>query len=165
MPMKSFYLIFFIKKIFRYLKLCHTLPEVLGISGPRAVLTSWPDLESGFARDLFALWCSDVRNSIVLTSRAGVGTLGRQLFDGQSTGLSSVTLELKQRVKLEGLELEEYRRKERERNGASAAAAAEKRAATAAESSDEDTEELMQRPTNNHHHQGHQVTQPGGKNR
>ena len=64
------------------------------------MLASWPDLECGFARDLFALWCSDSRNSIVLTSRAGAGTLGRKLLD--QPALKTVTLELKQRVKLEG---------------------------------------------------------------
>lgn len=99
----------------RYLQLCHTLPEVLKIPGSKVVLTSWPDLECGFARDLFALWCSDSRNSVVLTSRSGAGTLGRKLYD--QPGLKSVTLELKQRVKLEGMELEEHRRrKERERD-------------------------------------------------
>ena len=85
----------------RYLQLCHTLPEVLRISGSKVVLSSMPDLECGFARDLFALWCSDPRNSIVLTSRPGQGTLGRRLCDQPS--LKSVTLELKQRVKLEGI--------------------------------------------------------------
>ena len=100
--------------LFRYLQLCHTLPEVLKIPGSKVVLTSWPDLECGFARDLFALWCSDARNSVVLTSRSGAGTLGRKLYD--QPGLKQVTLELKQRVKLEGMELEEHRRrKEREK--------------------------------------------------
>jgi len=100
---------------FRYLQLCHTLPEVLRIPGSRVVLSSWPDLECGFGRDLFALWCSDSRNSIILTSRSGPNTLGRKLYDNPN--LESVTLELKQRVKLEGLELDEYRRKEREKMG------------------------------------------------
>ena len=58
-------------------------------------------MESGFARDLFALWCPDARNSIVLTSRAGANTLGRKLLDNPN--LKSITLEVKQRVKLDGL--------------------------------------------------------------
>ena len=82
------------------MQLCHTLPEVLRIPGSRVVLSSWPDLECGFGRDLFALWCSDSRNSIILTSRSGPNTLGRKLYDNPN--LESVTLELKQRVKLEG---------------------------------------------------------------
>jgi Cft2 family RNA processing exonuclease len=50
--------------------------------------------------NLFALWCSDARNSIILTSRSGQGTLGQRLHDQRN--LKSVTLELKQLVKLEG---------------------------------------------------------------
>jgi len=96
---------------FRHLKLCHTLPEVLHNPGPRVVLSSCPDFECGFARDLFTLWCSDKRNSIFLTSRSGANTLGRKLFDNPK--LKSVTLEVKKRVKLEGLELEEYRKRTR----------------------------------------------------
>lgn len=82
------------------MKLCHTLPEVLHNPGPRVVLSSCPDFECGFARDLFTLWCSDKRNSIFLTSRSGANTLGRKLFDNPK--LKSVTLEVKKRVKLEG---------------------------------------------------------------
>lgn len=43
---------------------------------------------------------------MVLTSRSGPGTLGRRLYDQPS--LKSVTLELKQRVKLEGDSLDIY---------------------------------------------------------
>jgi len=138
-------------KYFRYLQLCHTLPEVLRITGPRVVLASWPDLESGFARDLFALWCADSRNSIILTSRSGVGTLGRKLYD--NPGMKSVTLELKQRVKLEGFELEEYRRKEREKivmGGGGVGGIKEDRTADA--SSESEDEEIL-KPNHNAHHQ------------
>ncbi|XP_046656106.1 probable cleavage and polyadenylation specificity factor subunit 2 isoform X2 [Daphnia pulicaria] len=120
---------------FKYLQLCHTLPEVLRIAGSKVVLSSCPDLECGFARDLFALWCSDARNSIILTSRSGQGTLGQRLHDQRN--LKSVTLELKQRVKLEGAELEEFRRKEREQNILSGIKIKDQIAAESSESEDE----------------------------
>ena len=38
-----------------------------------------PDMECGFARELFLQWCSNPKNSVILTSRSSPGTLGRDL--------------------------------------------------------------------------------------
>ena len=70
-------------------------------------------MESGFSRDLFMQWCSESRNCLILTSRSSPGTLGRLLVDDPSP--KTIELEVKQRVKLEGRELDDYFRKEREK--------------------------------------------------
>ncbi|KAL1114786.1 hypothetical protein AAG570_007610 [Ranatra chinensis] len=93
---------------FKYIHLCHGLNELNKIHGPKMVLASMPDLESGFARDIFVQWAHDPKNSIILTSRSCVGTLARDLLDN---GINrTIKLVVKQRVKLEGEELEEYYR-------------------------------------------------------
>lgn len=53
----------------RHLQLCHSVGEVSRTPGPKVVLASFPDLEAGFARDLFLLWAPNPQNSIVLTAR------------------------------------------------------------------------------------------------
>jgi cleavage and polyadenylation specificity factor subunit 2 len=39
------------------------------VPAPKVVLASMPDLECGFARELFMAWCSNPKHSIILTSR------------------------------------------------------------------------------------------------
>ncbi|RVE39746.1 hypothetical protein evm_015604, partial [Chilo suppressalis] len=52
----------------RHLQLCHSVAEVTRTPGPKVVLASFPDLEAGFARDLFLQWAPHQQNSIVLTA-------------------------------------------------------------------------------------------------
>jgi len=99
---------------FRHLKLCHSMAEVNKVPAPKVVLASMPDMECGFARDLFLQWCSNPKNSIILTSRSSPGTLGRDLIT--NGGERSIPLTVRRRVKLSGQELEEYRAKEKELN-------------------------------------------------
>ena len=79
---------------------------------PQAVLASVPDLECGFSRDLFVQWASNPRNSIILTMRPSLGCLARQLIENLK--LTTLEMEVRRRVCLEGEELEAYRQKERE---------------------------------------------------
>ena len=58
----------------------------------QVVLTSTPDMQCGFSRDLFIQWCQDSRNSIIITSRTSPGTLARALID--NTGQTSITVEV-----------------------------------------------------------------------
>lgn len=95
---------------FRYLTPCHSHSEIQSVSEPKVVLASMPDLESGYGRDLFMLWANNERNSIILTSRTSPGTLARTLIEQKPKVLH---LMLKQRVPLEGEELEEHLRVER----------------------------------------------------
>lgn len=75
------------------------------------VLASTPDMECGFSRELFLQWCTNPQNSIILTSRTSPGTLARDLVE--KGGNRNITLEVRRRVKLEGIELEEYQRREK----------------------------------------------------
>ena len=47
----------------------------------QVVLASLPDLGTGFARDLFASWCSDQKNMVIFTSQTSPGTLARDLLE------------------------------------------------------------------------------------
>lgn len=94
---------------FKHLKLCHSMAEVNKVPAPKVVLASMPDMECGFARDLFLQWCSNPKNSVILTSRSSPGTLGRDLIsDHQWWGQNH-----RRRIKLSGQELEQYREKEK----------------------------------------------------
>ncbi|OQR70465.1 putative cleavage and polyadenylation specificity factor subunit 2 isoform 2 [Tropilaelaps mercedesae] len=95
---------------FRYLIPCHSHGQIQSVSEPKVVLASMPDLEAGYARDLFMLWANSERNSVILTSRSSPGTLARTLIDQRP---KIMHLMLKQRVALEGDELEEHLRAER----------------------------------------------------
>ncbi|XP_049877571.1 probable cleavage and polyadenylation specificity factor subunit 2 [Pectinophora gossypiella] len=90
----------------RHLQLCHSVGEVTRTQGPKVVLASFPDLEAGFARDLFLLWAPHPQNSIVLTARTSPGTLARDLIE--KGGDRSIELTVKRRMRLEGAELEEF---------------------------------------------------------
>ncbi|CAF1481416.1 unnamed protein product, partial [Adineta steineri] len=80
-----------------------------------------PDLESGFARDLFIQWVENDKNSIILTTKTCPGTLARELID--KPNLTTIEVEVRQKVPLEGTELEEYLEQRRIENGNEAAAA------------------------------------------
>ncbi|CAK1549515.1 unnamed protein product [Leptosia nina] len=95
----------------RYLHLCHSVAEVTRTPGPKVVLSSFPDLETGFARDLFLLWASQSQNSIVLTARTSPGTLARDLID--KGGDRTIELTVRRRIRLEGAELEEFMQQQR----------------------------------------------------
>ncbi len=85
---------------FRHLKLCHNMAEVAKVPSPKVVLASMADLESGFSRELFGLWCTNPKNSIIVTSRTGEGTLANDLVKNGTD--RTIQLEMKKRVKLTG---------------------------------------------------------------
>ncbi|XP_050665942.1 probable cleavage and polyadenylation specificity factor subunit 2 [Leptidea sinapis] len=95
----------------RHLHLCHSVAEVTRTPGPKVVLASFPDLETGFARDLFLLWASHPQNSIVLTARTSPGTLARDLLEKGSD--RTIELTVRKRIRLEGAELEEFMQQQR----------------------------------------------------
>ncbi|KAK9729155.1 Zn-dependent metallo-hydrolase RNA specificity domain [Popillia japonica] len=98
---------------FKHLQLCHSLQELGKVPSPKVVLASSADMESGFSRELFLQWCSNSNNSIIITTRTSPGTLARDLVD--NGGGRTIDLEVKRRVKLEGVELEEHEKREREK--------------------------------------------------
>ncbi|XP_053613296.1 probable cleavage and polyadenylation specificity factor subunit 2 [Plodia interpunctella] len=95
----------------RHLQLCHSVAEVTRTPGPKVVLASFPDLECGFARDLFLQWAPHPNNSIVLTARTSPGTLARDLIE--KGGDRVIELVVRKRVRLEGAELEEFLQQQR----------------------------------------------------
>ncbi|XP_021378418.1 cleavage and polyadenylation specificity factor subunit 2-like [Mizuhopecten yessoensis] len=98
---------------FKHVKLCHNLAELSRIPEPKVVLSSVPDLQCGFSRDLFVAWCGSAKNSIILTNRTSPGTLARQLIDNPEN--KTVTMEIRRRIKLEGGELDDYLKKKQEK--------------------------------------------------
>ena len=106
---------------FKQLKLLHNISELEKLREPVVVLASQPDLESGFARELFIRWSSNPRNCIILTQRSSSYTLASKLINllnirpgsartenAMEVDKQIVTIEVKSRVPLEGEELFEY---------------------------------------------------------
>ncbi|KAK2709202.1 hypothetical protein QYM36_013011 [Artemia franciscana] len=92
---------------FRSVKLCHSFEDLKKIPSPKVVLASMPDLECGFARDLFVMWCGQPNNSVIFTQRTSPGTLARYLVDNLGRVLS-LQLDVRSRAPLAGKELDEY---------------------------------------------------------
>ncbi|CAI6359782.1 unnamed protein product [Macrosiphum euphorbiae] len=88
------------------LKLCHNMNDLNKVSEPKVVLASNGDLESGFSREIFIMWASNPKNSIILADRTAPGTLARDLID--EGGDRYIKLIVKKRVPLDDNELVEY---------------------------------------------------------
>ncbi|RWS18002.1 cleavage and polyadenylation specificity factor subunit 2-like protein [Dinothrombium tinctorium] len=101
---------------FRHLQLCHVYSDILRVREPRVVLASQPDLECGFSRELFIEWAKNPKNSVILTQRCSPDTLAYKLM--QMNAKKLITLEIKERLPLQGLELEEYRRQQKLKSSA-----------------------------------------------
>lgn len=125
---------------FRHLQLKQHLSDLEHLPQPIAVLATQPDLESGFARDLFAIWCSNPKNSIIFTQRPAVDTLGYQVLNSRTR---QIEMEIWQRIELEDEELEEYLRKEEEKKQQ---ALIESQQALAINDSDNDEEMVEETP-------------------
>lgn len=97
-------------------------------------MASTPDMECGFSRELFLQWAPKAANSIIITNRydfpypnvilkllfkiqfifrSPPGTLARQLLELNDSN-KTIQLLVKRRVRLEGAELQEYQRKEKQ---------------------------------------------------
>lgn len=97
---------------FKHLQLKHKIIELGYLPQPICVLATMADLEFGFARDLFTLWVSNPNYSIIFTQRPGPSTLGHQVLN---TTAPTIDLDIYQRIELEGVELEEYYKREEEK--------------------------------------------------
>ena len=94
---------------FKHIKLCRSLAELRRLKTPsknQLVLASTPDLQMGFARNLFVDWCDNPKNTIIFTSRTSSNTLASALIEQPNK--RSISIEMKERVKLEGAELDEH---------------------------------------------------------
>jgi Cft2 family RNA processing exonuclease len=128
-----------------------SLAEVTAMAAwtPVVVVTPLPSLSVGFARELFALWAGDARNTVLFTSRDGIAptSVAAQLLgggaaaSGQSSSAfsvaapSSITLESYTVVPLVGLELKRHKdaQEEEKRRAARAVATARLRSEEEAE--------------------------------
>ncbi|PAV88691.1 hypothetical protein WR25_20133 isoform C [Diploscapter pachys] len=111
---------------FRYMKLCHSQQELAKVRSPKIVLCSNLDMESGFSRELFLEWCSDRKNTVIITGRSEDRTLGSKLIhianetaEGRKPR-KEISLEVKRRIRIEGAELEAYRRMKAEKEAETA---------------------------------------------
>jgi cleavage and polyadenylation specificity factor subunit 2 len=103
---------------------------------PKVVLATPVDMENGFSRDLFVHMSNHPKNMIILTSRTPPGTLSRKLIDSPS--LTSIMLEMKKRINLQGADLDEFER-QREAEKAEKAKLKQEEADSSDESDAEDS--------------------------
>ncbi|KAI1716258.1 metallo-beta-lactamase superfamily domain-containing protein [Ditylenchus destructor] len=136
---------------FRFVKYCHSLTDLNRVRSPKVVLVSGLDMECGFSRELFFNWCSDTKNTVIVTGRSGNRTLGSKLIriaearERKRPINNLLSLKVKKRVPLDGLELEAYRnmKKEKEQEKARLRLETVRRNARMerAESSDDDSDD------------------------
>lgn len=120
---------------FKNAKLCRSISEVNSIADPKVIIATPIDMENGFSRELFVHMSNHPKNMIILTSRTAPGTLSRKLIENPT--LSSITLEMKKRVNLQGAELDEFER-QRETEKAEKAKAKQEEVDSSDESESED---------------------------
>eukprot|EP00026_Physarum_polycephalum_P004310 Phypoly_transcript_04328.p1 GENE.Phypoly_transcript_04328~~Phypoly_transcript_04328.p1 ORF type:complete len:736 (+),score=97.57 Phypoly_transcript_04328:38-2209(+) len=96
---------------FKYVNLCHTLEELDNLPKPIVVLASGSSLGPGFARDLFLRWASNPLNLVIFTDRGPTNTLAHTLLHNRPPVLDFT---IGQRIPLDGEELHEHERKERD---------------------------------------------------
>lgn len=144
---------------FKYLRLCHRIEDLEKYPGAKVVLASNKTLETGFGRDLFLRWMrqnqteTDAVNTLILTDRAAPGTLAHQLYtewnrrstEEEASAIAGmekpevrppieyeteIHTVMRQKVPLEGTELQEFearRRSQAERDAQQAAIMARSR--------------------------------------
>lgn len=95
---------------FRNVQICQDINSLNNIKLPCCILASQPDLESGFARDLFINWAQDPRNTIIMTQRTSPSTLASQLLNLIGQDNKIITVEISEKMPLQGLELDDYNR-------------------------------------------------------
>lgn len=114
------------------MRVIHRLDELNDIIGAKCVLASLSSLDCGFSFKLFRDWAEDSKNTIILPDRGSEGSLARKLYDEWKLKTADgsddeklrmpVSLELpisllvKERVPLEGEELQAYLAQEEEKN-------------------------------------------------
>ncbi|CAJ0595217.1 unnamed protein product [Cylicocyclus nassatus] len=108
--------------LLKNVKLCHSQLDLARVRSPKVVLSSGLDMECGYSRELFLDWCGDSRNSFIITGRSSERTLCSKLIymaeclANNSRTNRIVALEVKKRVRLEGAELEAYKKKKAQKD-------------------------------------------------
>ena len=115
----------------RCIKVIHKLDELNDVIGAKCVLSSLSSLDCGFSFKLFREWAEDAKNTIILPNKGSDGSLARKLYEEWKSKTpegpedekirSPVSLELplslvvKEKVPLEGEELQGYLDQEAEK--------------------------------------------------
>lgn len=88
-----------------------TLDKQLDPRVPKVILASQPDLSLGFSRQLFIDWCSNPKNTLIITQRSSSSALSSQLLQLVSDKRSDrrIQIEIFEKIPLQGLELEQYK--------------------------------------------------------
>uniref|UniRef100_A0A1I7XJ10 Cleavage and polyadenylation specificity factor subunit 2 n=1 Tax=Heterorhabditis bacteriophora TaxID=37862 RepID=A0A1I7XJ10_HETBA len=123
---------------FRHVQLCHSHLELTRVRSPKVVLCSGIDMESGFSRELFLEWCSDTRNTVYSNVYMSLYGYIHSLCNYLNVDI------LNRRVRLEGSELEQYKKKKQEKEQEAARLRLEanrRNARMVAESSDDDSDD------------------------
>ncbi|KAK6043121.1 hypothetical protein COOONC_19373 [Cooperia oncophora] len=109
--------------LLRNVKLCHSQIDLARVRSPKVVLCSGIDMECGYSRELFPrLVYLNSRNSFIITGRSSERTLCSKLIymaECLATNARTnriVALEVKKRVRLEGAELEAYKKKKMQKD-------------------------------------------------
>jgi cleavage and polyadenylation specificity factor subunit 2 len=106
----------------RNIRIIHKVEEVLAVKGPKVVLASQADLQTGFARVLLSEVLGSSSSCIIFTTKSEGDSLAGQILSSSKGAI--IPLTYAEQVPLSGDELQRYRQSERE--------AAERRAAEAA---------------------------------
>ncbi|KAJ3434674.1 cleavage and polyadenylation specificity factor subunit [Anaeramoeba flamelloides] len=97
---------------FKHVKICTTLKQFEKLPlGPKVICCTLNSLEYGWSRDFFLSFCEKSLNLVLFTSRDVPGSFNRFLIDQSPISSSShkqIKLKVRQRVELEGSELEQY---------------------------------------------------------
>uniref|UniRef100_M4C192 Cleavage and polyadenylation specificity factor subunit 2 n=1 Tax=Hyaloperonospora arabidopsidis (strain Emoy2) TaxID=559515 RepID=M4C192_HYAAE len=102
---------------FSHIHLVHTLEELDALPSPKVVLATSPNLECGFAKDIFIRWAPDPRNTIIFTSTTPETSFAYRvltLAKGPSAQ-RNISCTVIQKMFLEGAELALHEVKERKR--------------------------------------------------
>lgn len=113
--------------------ICQDMTSFLNIRQPCVVLATQPDLEAGFSRELFVDWVTREENAVILTQRCSSLTLASEALDSKNNS-KVVSVETSKKVPLQGLELEEYKWQQKQKE-------LEKKKAAEAARDDEDDDD------------------------
>ena len=130
---------------FKYVKLCRSISEIEAMSDPKVVLANYASLDLGYSRSLFAIWSEVPQNLVVFTTKGYKDCLSRKLIE--SDNIKQVTIEIYEKLPLQGAELKKYYREKQEKKDELAAERAlvaymKKREDVEMESDDEEADQI-----------------------
>ena len=108
--------------LFKHIKLCQSIKDLDSLPSPMVVLASSVSMEIGFSRVLFARWCNNPANAVILVDRPEPDTLYSRVYehalrmkqqDGRQMPPLKLQVTMRGKEFLQGAELEQWREEER----------------------------------------------------